>query len=82
VTTWTSLRENSCPGDPRFAPTAPPSAAIERLVGVLMDLWNDTRVTPPTAAPRRRTKVDATRPCPCGSGKKYKRCCMLSETTH
>lgn len=63
-------------------PTTPPIASLERLVGVLMDLWNDTRAIPPAAAPRRRTKIGANQPCPCGSGKKYKRCCMLSETTH
>jgi len=63
-------------------PTAPPIASLERLLPVLMDLWNDTRATPPAAAPRRRTKVGANQPCPCGSGRKYKRCCMLNETTH
>jgi hypothetical protein len=63
-------------------PAAPPIASVERLVGVLMDLWNNTRAMPPAAAPRRRTKVGANQPCPCGSGKKYKRCCMHSETTH
>ncbi|WP_082364086.1 SEC-C metal-binding domain-containing protein [Rhodopseudomonas sp. AAP120] len=29
--------------------------------------------TPP--APATRTKVGRNEPCPCGSGKKYKRCC-------
>lgn len=63
-------------------PTAPPIASLERLLPVLMDLWNDTRAIPPDVSPLRRTKVGANQPCPCGSGKKYKRCCMLIETTH
>lgn len=29
----------------------------------------------PPAAPRRSAKVGRNKPCPCGSGKKYKRCC-------
>lgn len=63
-------------------PTPPPIASLERLLPVLIDLWNDTHATPATAAPRRKAKVGANQPCPCGSGKKYKRCCMLREATH
>lgn len=63
-------------------PIPPPIASLERLLPVLIDLWNDTRATPATATPRKKTKVGANQPCPCGSGKKYKRCCMLHETTH
>lgn len=64
--------------------TPPPLASLERLLPVLMDLWNDMRAMPTTTAatPRRRTKVGANQPCPCGSGKKYKRCCMHNEATH
>ncbi len=62
-------------------PTPPPIASLERLLPVLLDLWNDTRAAPATA-PSRRTKVGANQACPCGSGKKYKRCCMLREATH
>ena len=62
-------------------PTPPPLASLERLLPVLMDLWNDTRAMP-GAAPRRKTKIGANEKCPCGSDKKYKRCCMLRETTH
>jgi len=32
----------------------------------------------PTAADRGRPKVGRNDPCPCGSGKKFKRCCMLA----
>lgn len=63
-------------------PIPPPIASLERLLPVLIDLWNDTRGTPAPATPRRKTKVGVNQPCPCGSGKKYKRCCMLHETTH
>jgi tetratricopeptide (TPR) repeat protein len=31
--------------------------------------------TRPTTAPRRATKVGRNAPCPCGSGRKYKKCC-------
>ena len=30
---------------------------------------------PPTEPIRTDTKPDRNQPCPCGSGKKYKRCC-------
>lgn len=33
------------------------------------------RATPPAAVPVRRTKVGRNDPCPCGSGKKHKKCC-------
>jgi len=49
-----------------------------------MDLWNDMHAMPTNlaATAQRRTKVGANQPCPCGSGKKYKRCCMLNETAN
>ncbi len=31
---------------------------------------------------RRRKKVGRNAPCPCGSGKKYKRCCGRDPTLH
>ncbi len=33
--------------------------------------------TPPGTVTRRRRKVGRNDPCPCGSGKKYKKCCLL-----
>lgn len=62
-------------------PTPPPLASIERLMPVLLELWNDLH-PPVPAAPQTRTKVGANQPCPCGSAKKYKRCCMLRESMH
>ena len=38
-----------------------------------VERWNQ-RVAPPPE-PRRVTKIGRNQPCPCGSGKKYKRCC-------
>jgi len=35
------------------------------------------RVSDPIRAPRR---IGRNEPCPCGSGKKYKRCCLLGGT--
>ena len=51
---------------------------------VLIDLWNDMQAGAPPRRPEptRKTKVGANERCPCGSGKKYKRCCMLDETLH
>jgi len=63
-------------------PTPPPIAALERLLPVLIDLWNETHAAPTPAPPRRKSRVGANQICPCGSGKKYKRCCMLREATH
>lgn len=33
-------------------------------------------VIPPTPAQKRRGRVGRNEPCPCGSGKKFKRCCF------
>ncbi|WAS91922.1 YecA/YgfB family protein [Nannocystis punicea] len=66
-------------------PAPPAIASLERFMPLFMDLWNDMQPTPPGLAlepPRIRTKVGANQPCPCGSGKKFKRCCMFSDTVH
>jgi hypothetical protein len=42
-------------------------------MGDFIERWNE-RVAPPPE-PRRSTKIGRNQPCPCGSGKKYKRCC-------
>jgi hypothetical protein len=41
----------------------------------------DPRNVPAPAVPARRTtpKVGRNDPCPCGSGKKYKKCCLAHE---
>ncbi len=35
---------------------------------------------PPTETFRRKEKIGRNDPCPCGSGKKYKKCCLLKDT--
>jgi hypothetical protein len=67
-------------------PTPPLKGALERFLPVVMDLWNATprqelggfapNEVHTHTAPRRSTKIGANTPCSCGSGKKYKRCCM------
>lgn len=49
--------------------------------------WLERRTTPPAVTPRvplRReaAKVGRNDPCPCGSGRKYKKCCGTEPTLH
>ena len=37
--------------------------------------WREM-VIPPTQAQRVRRRVGRNAPCPCGSGKKFKQCCL------
>ena len=34
---------------------------------------------PPTADQMKKGKVGRNHPCPCGSGKKFKKCCWMTE---
>ena len=62
-------------------------SAPDKIAGWIFDL-NDWRLAQHGAAPDSRTgarpfaassgKVGRNAPCPCGSGKKYKRCCGLN----
>lgn len=73
-------------------PMPPTRGALERFVPLLLQLWNQTPradlggrapANVATAAPpRTRQKVGRNAPCPCGSGKKYKRCCGLAPELH
>lgn len=64
-------------------PAAPSLSSLERCIPVLMNLWNDVQAgAPPRPQPPRKTKIGANERCPCGSGKKHKRCCMLGDTFH
>jgi uncharacterized protein len=51
--------------------------ALPGLVSVIRMFWQDgeSALFGPAPAPRRAPKVGRNEPCPCGSGKKYKRCC-------
>jgi hypothetical protein len=68
---------------------APQQSALERLMPVLMDAWNSTPRhelggrTPTEMATSARApsgrgapRVGRNDPCPCGSGRKYKHCCL------
>jgi uncharacterized protein len=33
----------------------------------------------PTPGPARKAKIGRNEPCPCGSGKKYKKCCLFNQ---
>jgi uncharacterized protein len=46
-------------------------------VAALYRFWEEARNAPPPATPAR-PRVGRNEPCPCGSGKKYKRCCGAS----
>lgn len=51
------------------------------IVGVEPDAPEDVRdlrtlLTPPPVAARRAPPVGRNDPCPCGSGRKYKKCCL------
>ncbi len=67
--------------------SAPQSSAMERFLPVLMEAWNET--PRPELGGRRPSERYESRPqarpsgkpgrndpCPCGSGKKYKKCCL------
>lgn len=69
----------------------PTKEAVERFLPVLMAVWNETpradlggrspeevyREGRPSASETAvPVNLGRNRPCPCGSGKKYKRCCM------
>jgi uncharacterized protein YecA (UPF0149 family) len=54
------------------------TAIVERLPVILQVVaayWRDPDWQPPRSEPVRSTKVGRNEPCPCGSGKKFKRCC-------
>ncbi|MEK7817896.1 MAG: SEC-C metal-binding domain-containing protein, partial [Actinomycetota bacterium] len=49
------------------APQAPVAAPVAATAG--------SAAAPAAATPRKVDKVGRNDPCPCGSGKKYKKCC-------
>lgn len=51
------------------------AALIPRMILVLRKLARIREADNRPALPARRSKVGRNDPCPCGSGKKYKRCC-------
>jgi preprotein translocase subunit SecA len=69
MTAWSQTHESrgALPAEPGQAPVTPSLAASRA----------------PAAAPRTASgdKVGRNDPCPCGSGKKYKKCCYLKSTS-
>jgi uncharacterized protein len=61
--------------------------AVAPAVVRLHDFWLERRQQTPAGAPPRESvirsspKVGRNAPCPCGSGKKYKKCCGAGEPT-
>lgn len=56
----------------RYTKGLPPEALFEGM------LWETPNPANAPFAPHRNTKVGRNEPCPCGSGKKYKKCCGLN----
>lgn len=52
-----------------------PNRVLVEAVFQARDWWRQNTFTPQTPFRRTEAKVSANEPCPCGSGKKYKRCC-------
>jgi uncharacterized protein len=50
--------------------------AIPQAVRALYTYWLERRAPQPTPMRRATPKVGRNDPCPCGSGKKYKHCCL------
>jgi uncharacterized protein len=55
---------------------------LPTLLQRISDYWKDPRAALPAAQPVRSIKVGRNDPCPCGSGKKYKKCCGGAGTVH
>jgi uncharacterized protein len=51
------------------------AALIPRFILVLRKLAQIRQADAPASRPAHRTKIGRNQPCPCGSGRKYKRCC-------
>lgn len=59
--------------------------AVEQLPILLQrmcEFWKDPAAAFAAMQPARSSKVGRNEPCPCGSGKKYKRCCGGAQTVH
>ena len=60
-----------------FNNTLPKIIDLELLNTYLNQYQGKTRQTPPSKQQAVSTKVGRNDPCPCGSGKKYKKCCLI-----
>ena len=90
---WDPLIENEDEGDAALQilalamesdtmlPDETRAAIVEELpniVRVIAAYWRNPSAAPVRKLPLRSSKVGRNEPCPCGSGKKYKKCCGAS----
>ena len=74
---WRELK-----GNPELAAEHDQHAELlEPSIRVIHEFWLKRR-TVPTAMPAKSIKIGRNEPCPCGSGKKYKKCCGNVVTIH
>lgn len=55
-------------------------AELPNLLRSIADFWKDPAAALAKLKPVRTTKVGRNDPCPCGSGKKYKKCCAAGSS--
>jgi uncharacterized protein len=51
---------------------------LPNIVRMIASYWRNPPAAPARKSPLRSSKVGRNEPCPCGSGKKYKKCCGAS----
>jgi uncharacterized protein len=67
-----ALREAECPEDLADAL----NEGADRLIAECVESLHAARLALPQAVPAGTTRVGRNDPCPCGSGKKFKKCCL------
>lgn len=75
------LYKERCEGRPYAGPAFEKPGAVKRVAAdhpPMSSLLNRLRPQPMTPV-RRPAKVGRNDPCPCGSGRKYKQCCMVQQ---
>ena len=59
------------------------AALVDDLPSIIQEIaayWRNASAAPARTPPFRQRKTGRNEPCPCGSGKKYKKCCGMSGT--
>ena len=51
---------------------------LPNIVRMIASYWRNPPAAPARKSPLRSSKIGRNEPCPCGSGKKYKKCCGAS----
>jgi hypothetical protein len=75
------LYKERCEGRPYTGPGFEKPGAVKRVAVDQLPMPSLAKLlgTEPVTPVRRPTKVGRNDPCPCGSGKKYKHCCMVQQ---